>query len=829
MYRRSAILICALFIFFSGVLFPLALDRAAELPAYSSMSSWCRSNKEGFYFADGRKEGMRIFEMSGNSGHINNLFTAPSGGGVRALCMGTNEVYVLVSDKARRVDKRIVRSYRIRVFTENLLPTATSIPLSIHPEEQAVDLYYEDGIFFITALSDDGEQAEVYPAPAEAILPEVPDPTAEGGEGGDAAASGEGGEEAEEEPTPLDSIYLKDSGSGRFFSDAAYRSGSLLVRTDADPAAGVFAVDGELLQSLRNADPNFGQALKLCGNFLPYWVAGTLLGLVFIILMFLAFYNRRRLIYTALLIEVIFAGMMAVFAWFYFDAQSDALRDSRIDYATDALLSLAGECGRIDDIVADAGAADYFDSDIYRDAQGNIIDFIRRDGNSNVFYDTFLISLKSSQLVVSASGRNRQYVNEVYGDGAEGLWRSLSEGASVSRATAVIGGQDYGLIGITQGGMRSECALVGVINEVSPSIENWTSRLSMLGLLLVIYALGSIVLFFVLWLQSADLRQFEKAISEVAVGGRTEQKGLAIGRDMDGMWNSLLQIQKRIEKINYNRYRIYEAYFRFAPKSIERILGRDSITEVACGDTAYLTGTLAFIASDEKAEPAERIEKFNHLIDFLEERQGEEGIIISNNSERAVMELLFLEDQYGSQNFGVSLAREHLTASHRGPVFNMFLYYGAYTYGVAGSEDTCEAFLLADELAELSRIAEWLRVMKMSLVVTGEVRDREDFHADFRYIGFMRLSSGRELKLYEILDALPQRERLAKLTDAAAFDEAMGYFYKHDYYLARTRFSEVLKRIPEDEIVRWYLFESERLLDAAPGENRDGALRPDIR
>ena len=79
-----------------------------------------------------------------------------------------------------------------------------------------------------------------------------------------------------------------------------------------------------------------------------------------------------------------------------------------------------------------------------------------------------------------------------------------------------------------------------------------------------------------------------------------------------------------------------------------------------------------------------------------------------------------------------------------------------------------------------------------------------------------------------MLDACPKAERQAKLDDLETFEKGLELFYKRDYYIARNTFSDILKRNPQDEIVRWYLFESERLLDLSPGPNDAvGALHLD--
>ena len=45
------------------------------------------------------------------------------------------------------------------------------------------------------------------------------------------------------------------------------------------------------------------------------------------------------------------------------------------------------------------------------------------------------------------------------------------------------------------------------------------------------------------------------------------------------------------------------------------------------------------------------------------------------------------------------------------------------------------------------------------------------------------------------------------------FEEALRLFYEKDFYFARSRFSEVLRFSPDDELSKWYLFECERYLN----------------
>ena len=41
----------------------------------------------------------------------------------------------------------------------------------------------------------------------------------------------------------------------------------------------------------------------------------------------------------------------------------------------------------------------------------------------------------------------------------------------------------------------------------------------------------------------------------------------------------------------------------------------------------------------------------------------------------------------------------------------------------------------------------------------------------------------------------------------------LNQYYEKDFYLSRTSFSEILKDTPDDKLVKWYVFESDRYLN----------------
>ena len=46
----------------------------------------------------------------------------------------------------------------------------------------------------------------------------------------------------------------------------------------------------------------------------------------------------------------------------------------------------------------------------------------------------------------------------------------------------------------------------------------------------------------------------------------------------------------------------------------------------------------------------------------------------------------------------------------------------------------------------------------------------------------------------------------------------MNAFYEKDFYISRTLFSDILKETPDDDLVKWYVFESDRYLNESVDE-----------
>ena len=809
MYKKSAIFICIAFLLVSICLFPLAVVNGCHEPTYNSFGKGI-SVEDSFYYLDSVNGSSRIFGFDA-AGSLKSLYVSKADKAVD-ICFNDGKIYVLLNAFSIRKETGVCRSYMIKSFTADLKPVETSASFEIHPGETAVDLYVEGDYAYVSSVSTDATFAEGYSVPVKELmkLAEAKE------EDKDAEAS------AENEPDYYaESVYLQSAPTGRFIADAVFRQGFFHIRTDADQADGFFEENDALRSALSRVHPSFSQQMKLAGDLTVYYIAGSAVILVILIMCFIVFAGRVKTVYTAIAVELVLIALVAVFCSGYILQKNRYVKDSKEEYAKFVLGVLASENRGINYKTADES---WYKSEEYRKLQSSVERFVSREYQRDVFYDCVVLDTLSSKVICGAGGKNNQKAEELFGEC--GLWKALGQDVESDFYKMSVPGKGYEAIAVSpyEG---SSFTFVGLIDTGNTGID-FSDPSGIIRNSLILFVVASAALLAVLWLISGDLRKFDRAIADVAINGHSPYLGPKepLGSDLRNMWNSLHEIEKKIDKINYSSFKRLEAYYRFPPRNIEKILGLESILDVESGMKTDIHGTLCVITGSSSLRYDDRIESLHGLLNYLKDHPEQEGVIVSDTDSLTSVELLFDEEAKSTGDFAVDFLRDCRETRSNIKSPSVFLYHGQFEYGVTGTEDQSRVFLLSRGSGELINLAKWFRKQNLGVVVTEEIKKRERNAFDYRYIGFVYIEeSGVEMKLYEVLDGCPKKERELKILYRSKFDEAIKLFYQNDYYMARNSFSEILKNNPSDEIVRWYLFESERLLDSrGRSEYKPGAI-----
>ncbi len=642
--------------------------------------------------------------------------------------------------------------------------------------------------FYLTVILDGGESAGFYFVESESLSAE--------------------NLSAEEPPEPL-SLALASSVKaeyGRRINWAGYADGTLLTWKDDGTGAVYYeqavsdAADCEQMLMDMGQEANIRQHSTIC--YLVLLFAGWVIWFLVVRLL----RNRSYTVYAIVLVEALLlvitvTGVMLATRSSQNTSESETERYSR--YYMKSLLADMKALQPLEDFEAEA----FYQSDTYEELFSLLSGFISDEGTADVFADICILRPEDGCILVSASGKNGAPLSTVYGQDAELLEMDFTADKVTVYTLAAIRGED-------DGSLFSEAANRGYLIFAG-----------------ILFLTVSAVCVALLLIRGRELKRLSAAMLQVSAGQEASAGGRIRSRDTAVMWNSLMEIQKKIHRINYTRYRILESCYRFAPKNIEKLFGRDSITEVAGGDTVRLHGMVAFITTAEPSGMEEMTaEQMNQFVTLVEQHQEENGgYFVSGNADLTSLKLLFPEGNGRSVEFGISFLREFYEGSVLQSLqAGILIHCSDFLYGVAGNERQSFPFLLSEEKAELERFAAWFRGMDLRLVITAEVLEQEKPQGTHRYLGYLFLDRvGKRLDLYEVLDACPQAERRLKTDTAEKFGKALELFYQHDFYLARGGFSDIMKANPDDRMARWYLFTCEKYLNQSWCEGDICRLRYD--
>ncbi len=776
---------------------------AVAVLAFADGLAWSRERTRSAYL-DGCAEGDRIYLVE-NMERDGILYVMDSDGTVKEVSLASavekgsffakidyeDALYGLMVKKADSEDTAM--RYRIVQFDARGQATVKTPEFTLQQEGVLTGFHAEPKGFYLTAVLEDQASAASYFVEKKELG-------------------------SEETPLIKKPVRMGYSPSGRILVEARYENGDFLFHLDDGSGAEAFQ-EGEKLQgAFWYRSLSFGQIMRVRRDRMLLYGA-LLIGGYGVLWLFLSVLrNRSHTVYAIAVVElallvITLAGAVQVPRIQEKAREAEAERFGR--YYVRALAEEMGDPARFH-----PEEKGFYEGADYQALQEQLSRFVRHDDLSRLFVDICLVRSSDHRILVSVSGRNGQIFEEVYGVGTGKLIQDLADKGREGSMLIGIGGESHQVIATAASeALYPEYVLTGITRREDAAGNAVKSRISPLLYSACVFLAGSVISIWLLLLQGRELKRLARAMQMLAGGETQIRKETVRGKDVDFMWNSLMEIRKTISRINYTKYQIFESCYRFAPKNIEKILGRDSITEVNSGDRVLLHGTMAVVSiaggQDRENGLAEEISSFVSLIEEHQERSG--GFFVSGHCGLDMMKVLFLEESRDTAAFGVSLMQDFARQDTSCPgsrKAGILLHYSQYTYGIAGTGKHSLPYLLSGEMEELERYAGWFRSLNLPLVITETVKNRENLESPVRYLGYLLISDVNErIRLYEVLDACPLREGKLKAQTDPKFQKGIELFYQHDFYLARNTFNEVLRENPEDSMATWYLFTCEKYLN----------------
>lgn len=773
------------------------------------------------YIADNNRRGGVLYKLD-DRGKVTALFAAQksplfSGFSMYQIDFADATPYALIG-RTRNDNGREIQEYEIIRFNTELGVTHRSPYFRMTEGLRVTGFSVYDEEIYLTALSANGQEAYVFRATGTTLVEVTSN-----------YLSAQDKQQFENYSIGFSQIDDSLAGEGRFYTEAEYADGVLYTRSDNSIPEGRFAVDDTVRNLYENRDMSFGNLVTVSGVVIPAYIIAAIGGVIVIILISFLLRSRRRVAYAFAIYELVIAVLIGG-TFFFILRQERSITTSGYERFEQYSLGTIFD-GLSEEAALIIGDEDFYRSDEYTLMQNRIANQIDASSGTVELRDILVVNQSTGEVIFSGSGRNRQGILQVYGADAAQTTVDVNDRETIALDDAVLQGETLTFLSRS----LNDTDLKGyAVLGVASYGDIWDSFFSTYGnafrLTLIIFVIASLLglLFFIL--ESYDIRQLGVALRSLAEGHDHIDKPVVLGRDMNAMWNSLFEVQKNFYASNRVKFLTYEAYYRFAPKSIEKILQKDSITEVKSGDAIELRGTMAMLSTVGQMTVKESdITRMNHLMELIVETQSQQGgIFISSDNDLSMMKLLFPDESRAAGAFAVDLL-ERLREWQQREFSNttILMCYAPYVYGVVGTESQASAFLSSPEAEALEPYVEWFRTLRLGLVVTETVLNHESAKYDVRCIGYVTPEpddSEKKVKLYEVLDACSVRERQSKLLHQKQFEAALDLYYHGDFYTARNAFTDILREAPDDEIVKWYLFESERCFNAEDNTGFTGAL-----
>lgn len=448
---------------------------------------------------------------------------------------------------------------------------------------------------------------------------------------------------------------------------------------------------------------------------------------------------------------------------------------------------------------------------------------LKNDENScSVVYDTVVVIQNNDRAQVALSGvySYGDWLADRWGEEVDEVMQKSLLRNSLTSGEVTLNSVRYAVvikpINSSSSAQLYIAALVKCADlEAEESSTMWAYTIAMI----LVWAVGLVLISYVNLSASAELRHISDTLVRVSNNAQREVIKPSSGcRDYEKLWNCAVELSKNLGRNVYDKNQMHDSLARFAPTNIERLLGKENITEIRHGDRGTVTGSVALIKMSRPFVKSreEYLDIMNNNMGIVAKyREQFGGVLLADSLTLCSTTVLFPETGSDLLMFGIrtadALGRSSDSTRQKSLIF---MHNTNYMYGITGSSDQNLPIVYSNELDALSKYIDELTGMGLKFVVTEPMIAGYKGEILTRYIGFLELKDcATNMKIYEVLDACNISERKRKKDTLDSFNKALELYYKNDFYLARNIFTEVIKDCPEDLVARWYLFKCEGMLD----------------
>ena len=307
--------------------------------------------------------------------------------------------------------------------------------------------------------------------------------------------------------------------------------------------------------------------------------------------------------------------------------------------------------------------------------------------------------------------------------------------------------------------------------------------------------------------------------------------------DFGMMWTALERMCRKLRVQKYRYDEAMEYLNRYAPRNFEQLFDKENLQEISVGETRQLPVTLGMISViDKETFLTGRIQKqymqyANKLMELLfSQQESQQAVFLQDGNNLDRVKVVFKGEQESAVTalkYSIKCMETLLfqTEVQYDTAPFILLHTAQVSCGLSGGNRQVYPYVTSLEMESLGRYMGRFRESGAKIVVTENTWQFIREHAEGRYIGYV-VSADRKytFRLYEIFDACPQSQKLARIKNRERFEQALAFFYNNDLYLARSAFADVLKECPDDGICGWYVFACDEMFNEEMTADKTYAL-----
>ena len=316
------------------------------------------------------------------------------------------------------------------------------------------------------------------------------------------------------------------------------------------------------------------------------------------------------------------------------------------------------------------------------------------------------------------------------------------------------------------------------------------------------------------------VRTFDKDNLEVRVPVRSRDE---VGR----LSSSFNEMAETIQDYSARQEALLQAYGRFVPHELLRLLDRGSILDVNLGDqtqkdmTVLFSDIRSFTRLSESMTPVENFKFINSYLERMGPEIRANGGIIDKYIGDAIMALFPVcpDDAIAS---AVAMQRrlleynQHRAKSGYPPIsIGIGVNAGKVMLGTVGEHERMDGSVIADAVNLCSRLETLTRVYGSYVLTTGKTLKAltRKGRFMFRFVDRVRVRGRREVVLvFEVLDGERQDQRAMRVSYRTELAHAQRLYFGRQFKESLEVFDDLKNRNPGDRVVEIYRARSERLV-----------------